>query len=171
VSLTTYATHIVILVPVIELVTSIRAPIERCFDLARSVDFHVRTAATTAEHVVAGRSQGLLEVGESVTFRAKHFGVWQQLCAQVTLLQRPAHFRDDMIKGAFASMTHDHLFESDGIITVMRDKFEFRAPLGVLGVCAERLVLTNYMTKFLSRRANILKAAAESDAWRDFVSA
>jgi ligand-binding SRPBCC domain-containing protein len=45
-----------------------------------------------------------------------------------------------MTRGAFASMLHDHFFETEGDETVMRDVFVFRAPLGMLGVCAERLV-------------------------------
>jgi hypothetical protein len=48
------------IVATFDLATRIRAPIERCFDLARSVDFHVRTAEHTREHVVAGRERGLL---------------------------------------------------------------------------------------------------------------
>jgi ligand-binding SRPBCC domain-containing protein len=156
--------------PTLDLATRIRAPIERCFDLARSVDFHVRTAEHTREHVVAGREQGLLELGESVTWRAKHFGVWQQLSSKITAVQRPSHFRDEMTQGAFASMLHDHFFETEGDETVMRDVFVFRAPLGILGVCAERLVLTVYMRDFLLRRAQILKAAAESDEWRTYLA-
>jgi ligand-binding SRPBCC domain-containing protein len=157
-------------VPTIEVVTRVLAPIERCFDLARSIDFHVRTAEQTQEQVVAGRSVGLLELNESVTFRGKHFGIWQSLSARVTQLERPTLFRDEMLQGAFASMTHDHLFETDGDQTVMRDRFTFRAPLGVLGVCAEHLFLTRYMRDFLQRRGQILKEAAESDGWQAYVT-
>ena len=38
----------------IKIVTVIDAPIEICFDLARDIDFHVRSMAETGERAVAG---------------------------------------------------------------------------------------------------------------------
>ena len=62
----------------IEIVTTIAAPPGRCFDLARSIDLHLESAAATSEKVVAGRTSGLIEMGEEVTWPAKRFGLWQQ---------------------------------------------------------------------------------------------
>jgi hypothetical protein len=64
---------------VIQLTTIILAPVERVFDLARSIDLHVASTAHTGERAVAGVTSGLLGPGEEVTWRAKHFGVWQHL--------------------------------------------------------------------------------------------
>ena len=36
---------------VIRIVTPIAAPIERCFDLARDIDFHMQSVAHTGERV------------------------------------------------------------------------------------------------------------------------
>jgi hypothetical protein len=80
--------------PMIELRTSINAPIERCFDLARSIDFHVVTTGKTQERAVGGRMSGLIGLDETVTWRAKHFGVWQKLTVKVTAFDRPRHFQD-----------------------------------------------------------------------------
>jgi hypothetical protein len=46
--------------------TGIAAPVECCFDLARSVDAHVYSADGTSERAVAGRTSGLMELGEDV---------------------------------------------------------------------------------------------------------
>jgi hypothetical protein len=43
--------------------TWINAAPAKCFDLARSVDAHLQSAAGTGERVVAGRAGGLLELG------------------------------------------------------------------------------------------------------------
>src|SRR5450432_774790 len=115
---------------VIELKTRIEAPIDRCFDLARSIDFHVVTTSKTQERAVAGRTTGLISPGEVLTWRAKHFGLWQDLTVQVTAFGRPRYFRDAMTKSAFASMSHDHRFETLGASTVMSDRFSFASPLG-----------------------------------------
>jgi ligand-binding SRPBCC domain-containing protein len=152
--------------PVIELSTPIQAPIERCFDLARSIDFHLVTAAATGERAIGGRTSGLIELGEVVTWRAKHLGVWQNLTVKLTALDRPRYFQDAMVKGAFAAMQHDHHFEHQGGTTTMLDRFDYRSPLGPLGALVDRLFLTSYLRRFLLERARILRSAAESEEWR-----
>ena len=155
--------------PMIELQTTIDAPIERCFDLARSIDFPVVTTGKTQERAVAGRMSGLIGLDETVTWNAKHFGVWQELTVKVTAFDRPRHFQDAMIKGAFASMRHDHHFEAREGATIMLDEFRFQSPMGPLGALADRIFLKRYMHRFLVERARILRSTAESDAWRPFL--
>lgn len=73
--------------PVIRLETVIRAPRMTCFDLARSVGAHLGSTADTGERVVSGRRSGLLELGEEITWEARHLGVRQQLTARITRLE------------------------------------------------------------------------------------
>jgi ligand-binding SRPBCC domain-containing protein len=155
--------------PIIELVTPIRAPIERCFDLARSVDIHLAGTADTGERAVAGVVRGLLGPGDEVTWRARHFGVWQRLTSRITQYERPRRFRDSMVRGAFARFDHDHLFAADGDVTIMRDRFDFTSPLGPLGRLADALVLTRYMRGLLVERNRVLREVAESDRWAEFL--
>lgn len=148
--------------PVIALETSIRAPREQVFDLARDIDAHIMSTAGTNERAIAGVTSGLINLGETVTWEARHFGIRQQLTVRITRMDRPTSFTDEMVSGAFAMMRHEHRFETqDDAITVMHDHFEFRAPLGPLGRLAEWLFLTRYMRNFLRRRAEVLKQLAE----------
>ncbi|WP_434425162.1 SRPBCC family protein [Nannocystis pusilla] len=156
--------------PIIELVTPIRAPIERCFDLSRSVELHLASTGETGERAVAGVVRGLLGPGDEVTWRARHFGVWQLLTSRITQFERPRRFRDSMVRGAFARFDHDHLFEADVDGTIMRDRFDFTSPLGPLGRLADALVLTRYMRCFLVERNRVLREIAESDRWREFLA-
>jgi ligand-binding SRPBCC domain-containing protein len=154
----------------IELVTHIAAPCDRCFDLARSVEVHVHSTSTTGERAVGGRTSGLLDIHEEVTWRARHFGVWQTLTSRITAFDRPRHFRDSMVQGAFKHFDHDHYFASDHAgCTVMRDVFDYSAPCGALGGLAEWLFLTRYMRRLLTTRNQALKAVAESDGWAVFL--
>lgn len=152
--------------PIIRLDTKINAPQERVFDLARSIDVHIASTEGTGELAVAGRTSGLIGLGESVTWEARHLGVIQRLAVTITSMKRPHHFTDEMIRGAFASMKHTHSFSPDGTGTLMRDEFHFTTPLGFLGRAAERLFLTRYMTALLVKRNRILKQLAESDGWQ-----
>lgn len=71
--------------------------------------------------------------------------------------------------GARHFMQHDHWLEESQGRTVMRDRFEFVAPLGPLGCVVEKLFLTAYMRRFLLERNAILKRTAESDEWRQYL--
>jgi hypothetical protein len=60
----------------LEELTVIRAPIERCFDLARSVEVHLAGNIHSGEVAVAeaGVISGLIGLGHRVTWPAKHAG-------------------------------------------------------------------------------------------------
>lgn len=142
--------------------TLINAPIERCFDLARDIDFHQLSTSKTKEKVVAGKMTGLCEEGEVITWEAIHFGIRQRLTIKITKVQRPHYFEDEMVRGAFSMMRHKHSFLSEKENTCMKDEFIFKAPLGILGRFAELLFLKRYMTGLLKERNRVLKAIAES---------
>jgi ligand-binding SRPBCC domain-containing protein len=93
-------------------ITSIHAPCERCFDLARSVEVHLAGNIHWGESAVAsaGVTSGLIGIGQRVTWRAKHFGVWQRLTSEITEMDKPNYLQDVMIEGAFRFMNHDHIF-------------------------------------------------------------
>lgn len=148
---------------VVRVSIDISAPPERCFDLARDVDAHVRSTADTGECVVDGRKNGLLELGDTVTFEARHLGVRRRLSAVVTSFDRPTFFQDRMTRGAFAFLEHNHHFHPnpDGG-THMVDKLRFRVPYGPLGWLIGRLIVGPHLRRFLVRRGQWMKAEAEN---------
>ena len=154
----------------IQLETRIAAPAERCFLLALSIDLHMDSTASTREHAVAGVTTKLIGDGESVTWRGRHFGLMLQHTSRITRYEPPAFFQDIMTAGAFKSFEHDHRFQEQDGETVMKDELRFSAPFGVLGLMVERLVLRNYLTRFLLERNQFLKQVAESEMWREYLS-
>ena len=149
--------------PKIELLTEINAPIEKVFDLARSIDLHMESTKKTGEQAIAGRTSGLIGFGETVTWRAKHFGIWQTLTSKITEFDRPNLFVDEMVQGAFKSFRHEHHFINTDDYIAMKDVFVFESPLGVLGRLFNWLILTRYMTKLLKERNMVIKEVAESN--------
>lgn len=134
---------------------------QRCFDAARDLDLHTKSLAHTNEVAVAGRTSGLIELGEEVTWRGRHFGITQHFTSKITAFDPPRHFQDTMQRGAFRSFVHDHFFEATGGITTMTDVLAFSAPLGILGRIAERLFLTRYLERLLKSRGAAIKEAVE----------
>ncbi len=155
----------------IEESTVIAAPVERCFDLARSVEVHLEGNVHWGESAVAleGATSGLLGEGDRVTWQARHFLTTQTLTSAISAMNRPAHFQDVMVRGAFAWMRHDHFFAQEDGRTRMTDVFSFAAPLGPLGRIAEWAVLRRYMRALLRERNKVIKSIAESGRWREFL--
>lgn len=152
--------------PRIELEFTIHAPIEICFDLSRSIDLHKISTARTREEAIAGVTSGLIEKGETVTWRARHLGVMQTLTTIITELERPTFFVDEMLQGAFRSFRHEHRFKAIEAGTLVREVFDYKSPLGFLGNLADRLFLEEYMKTFLLERNQVIKEYAESDKWK-----
>jgi len=148
--------------PTIELFTEIQAPIAKVFDFARSIDLHLKSTKQTGEQAIAGRTSGLIELGETVTWRAKHFGIWQKLTSKITDFNAPYFFADEMVKGAFKSFRHEHHFSFADDTILMKDLFVFESPLGFLGRLADWLFLKKYMTDLLLERNRVIKLHAES---------
>jgi hypothetical protein len=152
--------------------TIINAPIERCFDLSRSVEVHLLSNVHSGEQALAvgGLTSGLAGLSEKVTWRAKHFGIWQTLTSEITAMESPCYFQVTMVRGIFRSMQADHLFktiESGG--TEMKDVFSIAAPLPLLGSIAEVLFLRRYMLALLRERNTVIKRVAESSEWEQYL--
>lgn len=143
--------------------TSIKAPTQIVFDCARSVDIHLLSTGKTNEKAIAGRTSGLCELGDEITWRAKHFGICQNLSSKITKFKEPFYFRDTMIKGAFSSLKHEHFFEEKNGITEMRDVFQYEVPYGVFGKLFNRLILKAYMRNLLITRNNVIKEVCENE--------
>jgi ligand-binding SRPBCC domain-containing protein len=139
-----------------------RAPAERCFDLARSVSAHLSSMRTTRERVVTSIASDLLGPGAVVTWEATHFGTRIRLMSKVTRFDAPRSFEDEQIAGPFQSFWHRHEFSPNSGVTVMTDIVRYRAPFGLLGALAERVFLDRYLRALLKRRATHLRALAES---------
>jgi ligand-binding SRPBCC domain-containing protein len=150
--------------PRIELHTDIRAPLERCFDLARDLDLHLRSMAASGEQAVAGRTSGLIGMHEEVTWRARHFGVVHHHRSRITAFDRPHHFRDSMVTGRFRRFEHDHFFAYRDGVTKMHDVVEFESPFGPLGSLVDKLLLTRYLTRLINERNAVIKEEAEKTA-------
>ncbi|MCR8642014.1 SRPBCC family protein [Paenibacillus sp. N1-5-1-14] len=143
----------------------IKAPIETCFDMARNIDVHTQTVwSHTKERAVAGRSTGMINDRETVTFQARHFLIRQKHTSIIKDFTRPYKFVDEMVSGTFKSMRHEHDFIETENGTLMKDTLYFEAPLGLLGWIVERIVLKSYMKRFLEHRNHNLKRIIEEQA-------
>ena len=144
--------------------THIQAPRERVFDLARHVGAHV---ATMPDETAESETE-LLELGDTVTFRQRQFGVPFELTAEITEYDRPRRFVDEQRAGVFESLVHEHTFEAVPEGTRMVDDVRFEMPLGPLGRLAGPLARRRLAWLVESHAAG-LKQLATSGEWRRFL--
>ncbi|WP_460802578.1 SRPBCC family protein [Microbacterium sp. GXF6406] len=140
------------------LVTRCEIPREALFDASLSIDAHRESMAASGEQAVAGVTSGTIGLDETVTWRARHFGIWFTMTSKVTALDRPARFVDEQVRGPFRSFHHEHRFERDGETTVMTDTVTIGSP--VFGALAERLILAPYLRRLIRERNDYLVATA-----------
>lgn len=155
--------------PTIRVETLIDAKRSIVFDLSRSIDLHKLSTQQTNEEAIAGVTSGLIKKNEWVTWRAKHFGITQELTARITAFIKPDYFVDEMEKGIFKKFRHEHIFKSISAQTLMIDVFDYESPLGILGNFADKLFLERYLESFLKERNKVIKEFAESNRWQEIL--
>jgi ligand-binding SRPBCC domain-containing protein len=146
----------------IRLQTVIAAPAGDCFDLSLSVDAHTASMSTSGERAISGLTRGAMKLGDTVTWRARHFGIVFRMTCAITEYDHPRRFVDEQQRGPFRRWRHEHTFTAtaDGR-TQMTDIVQFQSPLGAAGSLADRLVLDHYMSRLLRQRNAWLKATLE----------
>lgn len=157
--------------PTIHLTTFIAAPVERVFDLARSIDLHKKSMAHTREEAVAGTTTGLINLHDTVTWKGKHLGRTRIFKSRITALEKPLRFSDEMAEGDFKSYVHEHHFKPVENGTIMIDIIRFEAPYRGLGRIFSKLYLTNYMRKMMEARNQVIREYAETDKWKNLINA
>ena len=150
----------------IHLTTFIAAPIERVFNLSRSITLHKISTAHTIEKAIAGVTSGLINKDETVTWKAKHLFKTRQHTSKITDMQSPDSFTDEMIKGDFKNFKHQHHFKQIDNGTIMIDIVDFESPYGSLGKFFNAVYLKKYIEKFLIKRNDIIKHYAETEKWK-----
>ncbi len=144
-----------------ELETLIAAPPEAVFDASLDVDAHVASMADSGEQAVGGVTSGTMGLGETVTWRAKHFGITWKMTSKITEIDPPRRFVDEQLRGPFQKFRHEHLFEPVDAGTRMVDYIEFDAPFGILGDLTEKVILGGYLQKLIAERNDFLRDKLE----------
>lgn len=135
---------------------------EVVFDASLDVGLHLASMSESNETVVGGPSEGLLGEGDTVTWRARHFGIYFRMQSLVYDVDRPRRFCDRQVKGPFGAFHHEHVFVPHPLGTLMRDTVTFRSPFGLVGRVVDRIVMRSYLRRLILQRNDELSATLES---------
>ncbi|AXB55469.1 SRPBCC family protein [Flavobacterium fluviale] len=147
--------------PTINLITKISAHKQIVFDHSRNIDIHQQSASKSKEKAIVGVTSGLINLNETVTWRGKHFGFYLTHKSRITAMNLHDYFVDEMERGKFKSFKHEHFFEEENGITIMKDKLQYETPFGIFGSLFDFLFLKKHLTNFLLERNKILKEVSE----------
>lgn len=145
----------------IQLETKIQAPIAVVFDASRNIDIHIKSTSQTNEKVIAGRTHGLIQINETVTWQAKHFGMWLKHQSKITRMNTPFHFTDKMIKGNFKNFIHYHNFRFIDNVTIVDDILEYELPFNYFGKLIDAIFIKKHLTNLIIHRNQYIKQHCE----------
>jgi len=145
----------------INLTTKINAPKQTVFEASRNIDIHQKSASSSNEKAISGITSGLINLNETVTWRGKHFGFYLTHKSRITEMNLYDYFVDEMEKGKFKSFKHEHFFEEENGITIMKDKLQYETPFAIFGKLFDVLFLKKHLTDFLLERNKVLKEVSE----------
>ncbi|WP_239021680.1 SRPBCC family protein [Nocardioides jishulii] len=125
---------------------------EQLMERSLDIDLHLSSMADSDERAVGGVTSGLITLGEEVSWRARHLGIWWSMTSRITVLEPGRRFVDEQVRGPFKRFRHEHRFDAVDGRTRMVDTIDFDAPFGPLGSVAERLVLARYLERLIRTR-------------------
>lgn len=79
------------------------APVTRAelFGISLDIDAHAASMSQSGERAVDGVTAGRIALGQTVTWQARHFGIWFTMTSKITDLEEPIRFVDQQVSGPF----------------------------------------------------------------------
>jgi ligand-binding SRPBCC domain-containing protein len=141
--------------------TKMLASPKAVFDASRDIGLHLENGKAHGERVVEGRTSGLMQKGETVTWEAKHLGIKQTMTVQMEEAIDPTLIITRMLRGPFAYFVHYHRIIPFENGTLLVDEVSAAAPLGILGYLVEQGILKKHLYALIVSRNKDLKSYVE----------
>lgn len=148
----------------IHITTFIAAPVDRVYDLSRSMTVQKACVQTVGGEAVTGTTTGLIKLDETVTWRIKRLFKWRQMTTKITEMQPNEMFGGAMVLGDFNDFRYEHYFKVAHNGTIMIDLLWYESPAGWMGRMLDRYYFSRLFGSMLQRRAELVRQYAERDS-------
>jgi hypothetical protein len=155
-------------VPVLFVSLHIRASAQEVYDTCRSVDVP-KSAHSIAARTVAGRCEGLSELGDQTTFSAKIMGLPFWLTTEITHAEPPYELNITMVRGTLRFFEHRFRIEesaADPGLVKLSDELTFESHGKRVAAFLDRAVKLPQMRGAQSQHLEGIKKAAENGTYR-----
>ena len=156
--------------PTIHLTTFIAAPANVVFDLSRHVSVHKEAHVGYKIEAVAGTRFGLLEKGETITWKSYHLFKERLQRIKIVEMIKPEMYVEVQLQGDLSMFRHEHHFKEADNGSFMIDLVEFETPYGFIGRLLNKYYLVNYLEKLITQRNTTIRAYAESEQWKTILN-
>lgn len=153
----------------IHLTTFMTQSAEVVFDLARHVGLHRDALSDYKQEAVAGTRFGLLEAGETITWRSHHFFRDRLMRLRVVEMVPGARVIVEQLMGPFMMYREERHVKpcENGSILIFLVQYEWKQ--GALGRVADRLFLRGYLEKILNTHIEAIRQSAEGGRWKTYL--
>lgn len=152
--------------PTIHLTTFIAASAEVVFDLSRHITVYKESMEAYKLEAVAGTRFGLIEKGDTVTWRSRHLFKERLQRIKYVEIRKPDVIIETQLQGDLASLHHEHHFKSIDNGMLLIDLLTFEMRFGWLGRWFNSLYFARYMESLMHQRNDTIKRFAETDRWK-----
>jgi ligand-binding SRPBCC domain-containing protein len=98
-----------------------------------------------------------MRAGAQIDYRLSLLGVPVRWRTRIGSWEPPQSFSDDQERGPYALWHHVHDFEAVGEQTRMRDRVDYRLPLGPLGALARALWVRGTLERIFDYRRRVIE--------------
>jgi hypothetical protein len=155
--------------PTIHLTTFISQSADIVFDLMRHVGLQRDALSAYRQQAVAGTRFGLLESGETITWRAHHFFSDRLIRFKVLDMIPGDRLILEQMMGPFLSFREERYVKSCENGSILIDLVHYEWKQGRLGQVADRLYLGSYLEKILNLHIDAIRRSAESKRWQTYL--
>jgi hypothetical protein len=155
--------------PTIHLTTFIAQSAEVVFDLSRHVGLHKDAMLSSREEAVAGTRFGLLESGETITWRSRHFFKDWLMRVRVLEMIKPERYIIEQAMGPFLEFRHERYVKPCENGSLLINLIHYEWPQGRIGRIADRLYLRNYLEHLIQLHNETIRKAAEGNRWKTYL--
>lgn len=155
--------------PTIHLTTFIAQSADIVFDLTRHVGLQRDALLAYQQQAVDGTRFGLLESGETITWRARHFFRDRLIRLKTCEMIPGDRLILEQVKGPFLSYRQERYLKSCENGSILIDLIHYEWKQGVLGRIADRLFLGAYLEKLLNLHIDAIRRAAEGTRWKTYL--
>lgn len=151
----------------IEFNTYIKAPIQQCFDLARSIDFH--KISVIKEESVSGCTSGLFGPNQHALLKSELWGLKLSSEIKIIKFSPPSFMSYEVSDSYFLTIEHDYYFYDISEETVMINHFYYRTRWGLIGELLNFLFLKKILSNTITKRNDLLREYAETEKSKDIL--
>ena len=147
----------------------VNAPIERCFDITRSIEAHEDTSILIGGRAVSGTTTGLSELGDETTWSAGFFGLRFKVRTRIEELEAPIRICEKRVSGIPRPFDHTYVLGLVDGGVLIEDHFNIGFPFGALGDFFLKVVLLKRLTVVQNHRLESIRKICEGDNWRSYL--